>query len=118
MSVTVTPHALRHSYAVRLLRGGALLPTVQEQLGHQNLTTTQRYLKFADPERAGQVRDAIALAREKDSLARKERLEQLDRKGFGLDFFERLSPAVRGALAGAVNELEEDELLAKLGADG
>ncbi|MBK5233885.1 MAG: tyrosine-type recombinase/integrase [Thermoleophilia bacterium] len=112
----VFPHALRHSYAIRLIRGGALLPTVQEQLGHEHLTTTQRYLKFSDPERANQVRVALSLAREGDDLARQERLQQLDKEGFGLDVFERLPPAVRGTLAGAVKDLEVSELLARLGA--
>lgn len=112
----VFPHALRHSYAIRLIRGGALLPTVQEQLGHEHLTTTQRYLKFSDPERANQVRVALSLARDGDADARQKRLDQLDREGFGLDVFERLPPAVRGALAGAVNDLEVSELLTKLGA--
>lgn len=54
-NVKGSAHWLRHSFATRLLAGGADLLTVQHLLRHESVATTQIYVQVAD----GLARDAI-----------------------------------------------------------
>jgi site-specific recombinase XerD len=52
----ISPHSLRHTYAIRALRAGGNLMAVQKLLGHASVATTQRYL---DHLALGELRAAV-----------------------------------------------------------
>ena len=43
-------YCLRHTYCTSLLRAGVDLETVRHRMGHSSILTTQRYLRYMEPE--------------------------------------------------------------------
>ncbi|MBN8868008.1 MAG: tyrosine-type recombinase/integrase [Solirubrobacterales bacterium] len=108
----IQPHALRHSYAIRLLMNGLSTVEIQQQLGHSELATTERYLQVHDEKRAARVRLAVEGKPVDDRIAAE--LERAKSLRLATDDLEGVAAASRSALDSMIDELGVDEAMRRL----
>lgn len=60
-----TPYSMRNSYAHNLIKRGVKLTSLQNGLGHKNITTTLGYLKVSDEEAQNEIRAILNKKRRK-----------------------------------------------------
>jgi site-specific recombinase XerD len=73
--VHVSCHQLRHTMATQLLNADAALVTIQDLLGHGQITTTQRYCRVADLKVQRDYYRAIEVVMERTQLHAEDRSE-------------------------------------------
>jgi integrase len=75
----VNPHALRHTFATRLVEQGVPLTTIMELMGHASVSTTQRYITTLVEEKRGAI-DKISSLLRSDSLFTEQNLNGAKRR--------------------------------------
>jgi|GEM_PF-2965616 len=112
----IQPHALRHSYAIRLLMNGLSTVEIQKQLGHSELATTERYLAVHDDQRAARVRLAVEGKPVDDRVAAE--LERVKSLRLATGELEGVEAASRAAVDSMIAELGVDEAMRRLALAG
>jgi len=63
-----SPHNLRHSYATQLLNAGVGIRSIQELMGHRQITETMRYLKLYDSTKREEYFEAMRKIQERNKI--------------------------------------------------